>query len=85
MRELHAIFAGDPQHAVPLAGGSDALHAQWFREAYQFGTVGAREVIGLWRIEKDIAREDVTEIFGNVPVDIRARYDSWKATHSRPG
>jgi len=79
MREVYAIFAGDPSHAVCLCGGSDAVHAQWFREAQKFGTVGAREIIGLWRIDLGTPDEHVIEIFGSVPVDIRLRYDLGKS------
>jgi hypothetical protein len=79
MREVYAIFAGDPHHAVCLCGGSDAVHAQWFREAQKFGTVGAREVVGLWRVDLGTPDEHVIEIFGHVPVDIRLRYDLGKA------
>jgi hypothetical protein len=78
MKELHAIFAGDPQHDVPLVGGSDALRSQWFREAQRMGTVGARPIIGLWCVDKSVPQEDVIEIYGSVPIDIKARYDHWR-------
>lgn len=78
MREIHAIFASDPDRVVPLAGGSDTLHAQWFHEAYRSGTVGARAVIGLWRVDKTVPQEDVIAIYGSVPIDIKARYDLWR-------
>lgn len=81
MRELYAIFAGELQHGVPLSGGSDVLHAHCFLEARQSGTVGAREVIALWRVDKSTTQEHVIEIFGRVPTDIQARYDAWKAAH----
>lgn len=78
MKEVHAIFAGDPQHDVALVGSSDALRNQWLREAQRMGTVGARPVIGLWCIDKSAAQKDVIEIFGRVPIEIKARYDLWK-------
>jgi len=79
MKEVYAIFAGDPQYAVCLCGGSDAVHQQWFREAQKLGTVGAREVIGLWRIDLSTPDEHVIDSFGRVPIDIRFRHDLWKA------
>lgn len=78
MRQMHAIFASDPERVVPLSGASDTLHAQWFHEAYQSGTVGARAVIGLWRVDKAAPQEDVIAIYGSVPIDIKARYDVWR-------
>jgi hypothetical protein len=80
MKELRAIFAGDPQHDVALVGGSDALRARWFHEAQRMGTVSARPVIGLWCVDKSAPEESVIAIYGRVPVEIKARYDLWKRT-----
>jgi hypothetical protein len=78
MKELRAIFAGDPQHDVALVGGSDALRAQWFREAQRMGTVSARPIIGLWCVDKSEPEEYVIAIYGRVPVEVKDRYDRWK-------
>jgi hypothetical protein len=79
MKQLHAIFADDPQRSViSLAGGTDASRVECFREARQSGTLAGRKVVGLWLTEEATPQPDVLEIYGRVPLDIHIRHDVWK-------
>lgn len=85
MRELHAIFADDPQHDATLPGDGDFLHAECFEEVRASGMLKGRKVIGLWRIDKSAEHEDIIEIIGRVPTGIQTRYYAWKASMMERG
>jgi hypothetical protein len=83
MKQLHAIFADDPQRSViSVAGDSDASRVECLREARHSGTLAGRKVVCLWLVDEGTPHADVLEIYGRVPLDIHIRHDAWKTAKS---